>query len=183
MSDLIDALTMAITGRPPINESSDVADIIHELVKAAGSAKAAGALFGVKDTTFYRWRNHVEGRDKGVKQDPLKNHSKRELISGLRRAQLPKAKERRLKTRQDDLAITGTMTVSNDKGVRQTIHLRRGGDVGRLGVPMPNEVAAKIIDLWLDGNDSACDEELRDAVDKYYVAGMEIDDTESIELE
>lgn len=168
MSDLVDAITATLTRRPVINEGSSLADILAELVHAAGTAAGAARMMGVASTTFYRWRNFATGKQQGIKQNPERGknpHTKRAMVAAIRRAALKPEVERAIRDKRRTLKIAGLIKVSN--GTR-----RRTIEVGPY---LPASEVGAFLDYWLAGDDDAAEETLMEAIAVYYVEGMDFE--------
>ena len=180
MSDFMHALTPELTGRPYIGPNSELGDIVKELIHAAGTIKNAAAMLGVSSTTFSRWRNYAEGRERGVKQKP--KTSTKAMVAAIRRAQLNAGKEAEIRNQRINIVIDADARVS-ETTVRQKIHLKSCEDRGRLATSMPNDAIGEVMDLWLEGEDALADETLGEIISDYYVDGMEVEIVHNISFE
>jgi hypothetical protein len=133
-------------------------------------------LVGVADTTLYRWRNYFEGRARGVKQPPSAAHQLT-IVAAWRRMHLGSVKERRIRDKGLTMVIVGTAGISVNR--QQKMHVGRTGQNGGF----PEEVMGELLDAWLAGDDDAAQEVIEDAINEYYVAGMTIETTDSIDFE
>lgn len=153
MSELIDAMGEALTNRSP-DSGLGIGGLIERLAAAAGSGSAAARLIGVAPVTFNRWLRGVQRPKVGEG-----------IIRKALRAQLtPPALLADIKAKRRTLNIVGRIKISGDERVRTC-------DVGNY---IPKGVMTRIINLWLAGSDDSANRRLWNAIDKYYVEGMDI---------
>lgn len=170
MSDLTNAMGAGLLGRPTVNTDSPMRDILAELVQTAGSGKGAAALLGVSPTTFYRWRNAAEGKERGISQQP--KVGRKAMVSAIRRASLGAGTERRVRTGAVHMKITGMVHVS--KGSR-----KRTISPGQY---ITNRKMGNILTSWLNADDARADRLIEQGIDAHYVEGMSLDTVETVEF-
>lgn len=164
MADLADAITTGITGREPVSEDSPLAEILAELIAAAGSGKGAAAALGVSPTTFYRWNNFATGADRGIRQAP--KASRRAMVAAARRLSLSPSRERRIKSGELRLTISGRAHVSGEKS------RPRRAEVGNY---IPQRKMNNVVNAWLSGDDARAERLLYRHIDAHYAPDMEFD--------
>lgn len=164
MADLADAITTGITHREPVSEDSPLADILAELIAAAGSGKGAAAALGVSPTTFYRWNNYATDAERGIRQAP--KASRRAMVAAARRLALSPSHERRIKSGELRLTIKGRAHASGEKARPRT------AEVGRY---IPLRKMGNVVNAWLSGDDARMERLLYKHIDTHYAPDMEFD--------
>lgn len=149
-------------GRKLPDDSADLRTHLAALISLGGSKAAAARIVGVSPTTMYRW---VAGTQK-----PGRGRTHKVLAQITRRAALTPARETAARSALKGLAIHGTISVSETSSNR-TI---------RVGPWIPKGILTRIFNQWMKGNDSKSDSMLRNAVEKYYKAGMHIGDITAV---
>lgn len=175
MSDLTDAFTTAITGRPAVNEESSLQEIMGDLFFAAGMKGATAArAIGISPTTFYRNRNYAFDLPTGIKQKP--KVSNRAMVAAARALSLSPAKKAAILRKELKLGIVGVMGKSS--------YYRRR-DPANVGAYFPEpkiaQIMGPILDAWLAVDDDLLDELIREAVSEHY-EGLEIQTVEAIKF-
>ena len=159
---LIDAMGEALTGRPA-DSGEGLSGLLDRLVDVARTRRAAAAILGVSETTFYRWRRGTQ-RPK-IGPDVVR--------AALRRASLPPAKEKAVKSGTQRMVITGWFFVSNEPPRRRTLPV---------GDHIPTVKIRNVVNAWLKGDDTRADRLLTNAIDKHYTPGLGIDAIESVDF-
>lgn len=162
MSDLTIFLGEAIVGRKLPDDSADLRTHLAALISIGGSKAGAARLVGVSPTTMYRW---TSGRQK-----PGKSRTNKALAVITRRAALSKEREKAARREMKGMTIHGVIHVSKDTKKRKI----------RVGPWFPKSILTKIFNAWLRGDDRRCDSLIRNAVEKYYTAGMSIGDITAV---
>lgn len=175
MSDLTEAFTTAITGRPAVDESSSLGEIMGDLFFAAGLKGAAAArAIGISPTTFYRNRNYAFDVPTGIKQKP--SVSNKTMVAAARRLSLSEDRKQKILNKQLKMAIVGTM------GKSDYFRRRNPAQVGNYFPDGQNaQIMGAIIDAWLAVDDDLLDELIREAVSEHY-EGLEIQTAEQIKF-
>jgi DNA-binding XRE family transcriptional regulator len=163
MSELIDHMTLNLTGRPGPSESQSLPDILTTALQMARTQKAAAGMLGVSTTTFYRWRTG--------KQKP--KIAKRAIVAAIRRGALSPAREKRIRSKQETMRITGLITFSADAR-RRTVNV---------GQYIPRLKMGNVLSAWLAGDDARAGRLLNGHIAKHYAQGLEFDETESVRFE
>lgn len=159
----MDGVYEALTGQPS-DEGLDTAGLIERLADVAGSGSKAARLVGVSPVTFNRWRRGVQRPKTGP------NIFRR----ALRRALLSPQTEADVRGGRRRLVIVALgVVVSNETRRRRTL---------RVGDHIPKPVMSRILTSWLTGDDEATHKRLWNAIDKYYLGGMEIGSVESVDF-
>lgn len=161
MADLVDAMYVGLTGQPT-DAGLTFGDLLNRLVESTGSVKGTAGTLGVSTTTVSRWRRGVQRPKTGAN-----------VIRGaLRRYLLKPGLERDIRNKTKTMRITGIVHVS--KEARQ-----RTINVGRY---FPKQTITKIINTWLKGDDDKTSRMVWNAIDKYYLNDVDIDQITSVEF-
>lgn len=141
-----DALYRAITGGlDRADESKSLPERLADIVKHAGSWKAAAALVGVSDSTLRKWRRGASG-GRGIAKP--KAASLKAVARAQRRARLSPAREAYLRGKAwvQVFEFGGEVTISSDT---------RGRSLGPDDIDEQSVSLDDVVDAYLAGDDEA----------------------------
>ncbi|MGW6569975.1 helix-turn-helix domain-containing protein [Streptomyces sp. NPDC054975] len=148
------------------------ADIVANAEKVLGSKKALAERLGVSERTVQRWASG-DGKPRFGNAKKLKNFVRND--PDMRRAQLSKHREARIRNQGSRIKVSGNMGVTAG-GKKYRRHRTIETDLSP-------EAMGDIMDKWLAGNDDEALDALREALGDEYVSGFELADAlESLEF-
>lgn len=161
--ELTDRMGEALTALPATSRYDNPLDAaINQLVRISGSVKDAAARIGVHPDSLRRYRRGTRHPKDGG----------RAIVAALRSSAIRPGLQAAIRNGALGMSIRGDIVVSGDSRNR-TIH------PGRY---IPGSTMDRIVRTWKKGDDTKAEKMLHNAIDKYYVNGIQIDTIEKVEF-
>lgn len=160
---LIDRMGEALTGLGALSRYEDPFQAaINQLVRVTGSVNAAAARIGIHPDSLRRYRRGARRPKDGG----------RGIVAALRSSAIRPGLQAAIRNGSLGMTIHGDITVSGDTRNRP-IH------PGRY---IPGRTMDRIVTEWKKGDDTKAEKMMYNAIDKYYVNGIQIDTIEKVEF-
>ncbi len=162
---MIDRFGEALTRLPALSRYADMDPMqaaINQLVRISGGVAAAAARIGIHPDSLRRYRRGARTPKDGG----------RSIINALRSSAIKPGLQANIRNGDAKMAIQGIIAVSGDSRQR-TIH------PGRY---IPGRTMERVITEWKKGNDNKAEKMLYNAIDKYYVNGIQFNQIERVDF-
>ena len=161
--ELLDRMGEALTGLPATSRYDNPFEAaINQLVRISGSVNEAARRIGVHPDSLRRYRRGARRPKDGG----------RGIVAALRSSAIRPGMQAAVRNGSLGMSIRGDIVVSGDSRNR-TIH------PGRY---IPGRTMDRIVTEWKKGDDAKAEKMLYNALDKYYVNGIQLDTIEKVEF-
>ncbi len=161
--ELVDRMGEALTALPATSRYDNPFEAaINQLVRISGSVNAAAARIGVHPDSLRRYRRGARRPKDGG----------RAVIAALRSSAIRPGMQAAIRNGSLGMSIRGDIVVSGDSRNR-TIHPGRYIPAGTMD---------RIVRTWKKGDDAKAEKMMYNALDKYYVNGIQLHTIEKVEF-